>query len=50
MSNIGTIVQHVGGHGMAEQMTATGFCDACKCFVISDFLADIAFIYPESVT
>ncbi len=41
MSDVGTVIEHVGRHRMAEQVATTGFVDACLCFVFSDAFADI---------
>lgn len=40
MADIRAIIQHVGGHGVAEQVAATGLADPGFFLVIADFLAD----------
>ena len=41
MADIRTVIQHVCGHRVAEQVTATGFCYPGFYLVFPDSFADI---------
>ncbi len=42
MTDVGTVIEHVGRHLVAKQVTAAKFVDACFCLVFSDAFAGVA--------